>query len=72
MADECFGAIAELLKYYETYKIWQLWGPLKFVGLQKQQPPRGETWVGITCDISKSNMTQVLPGEWLHYISMRY
>ncbi|KAF7386180.1 hypothetical protein HZH68_013312 [Vespula germanica] len=35
----------------------------------KQQPPRGETWVGITCDISKSNVTQVLPGEWLHYIS---
>ncbi|KAL2746963.1 hypothetical protein V1477_005333, partial [Vespula maculifrons] len=24
------------------------------LGLRKQQPPRGETWVGIACDISKS------------------
>ncbi|KAF7401490.1 hypothetical protein HZH68_007310 [Vespula germanica] len=24
------------------------------MGLRKQQPPSGETWVGITCDISKS------------------
>ncbi|KAL2737490.1 hypothetical protein V1477_012446, partial [Vespula maculifrons] len=37
-----------------------------FVGLQMQQPPRGETWVGSTCDISKSYCMQVLPGEWLH------
>ncbi|KAL2732468.1 neurotrimin-like isoform X2 [Vespula maculifrons] len=33
------------------------------VGPKVQQPPRGGTWVGITCDIS---ITQVLPGEWLH------
>ncbi|KAL2724446.1 hypothetical protein V1478_008959 [Vespula squamosa] len=24
------------------------------MGLQMQQPPRGETWVGSTCDVSKS------------------
>ncbi|KAL2749505.1 LOW QUALITY PROTEIN: hypothetical protein V1477_002445, partial [Vespula maculifrons] len=41
------------------------------VGLQMQQPPRGETWVGITCDISRSNVTQVLPGGWLH-ISLHF
>nr|KAF7416735.1 hypothetical protein H0235_011266 [Vespula pensylvanica] len=35
------------------------------VGPQKQLPPRGGTWVGRTCDILKSNMLQVLPGEWL-------
>ncbi|KAL2746779.1 hypothetical protein V1477_005149 [Vespula maculifrons] len=33
-----------------------------------QQPPRGETWVGSTCDISKSYEMQVLPGEWLHIL----
>ncbi|KAL2734301.1 hypothetical protein V1478_003999 [Vespula squamosa] len=31
-----------------------------------QQPPSGETWVGNTCDISKSYDMQVLPGGWLH------
>ncbi|KAF7411871.1 hypothetical protein HZH66_000767 [Vespula vulgaris] len=33
-----------------------------------QQPPRGGTWVGSTCAISKSHGTQVLPGEWLHIL----
>ncbi|KAL2713398.1 hypothetical protein V1478_017096 [Vespula squamosa] len=41
------------------------------MGLRMQQPPRGETWVGITCDVSKSNVTQVLPGGWLH-ISLHF
>ncbi|KAL2739502.1 hypothetical protein V1477_010891 [Vespula maculifrons] len=40
----------------------------KPMGLQMQQPPRGETWVGGTCNISKSNSMQVLPGEWLHIL----
>ncbi|KAF7388874.1 hypothetical protein HZH66_010011 [Vespula vulgaris] len=41
------------------------------VGLQMQQPPRGETWVGSTYDISKSKFGQVLPGEWLR-VSLRF
>ncbi|KAL2720822.1 hypothetical protein V1478_009868 [Vespula squamosa] len=36
------------------------------VGPQMQQPPRGGTWVGSTCNISKSFEMQVLPSEWLH------
>ncbi|KAF7401056.1 hypothetical protein HZH68_006876 [Vespula germanica] len=30
-----------------------------------QQPPRGGTWVGITCDISETRRLQVLPSKWL-------
>ncbi|KAL2746782.1 uncharacterized protein V1477_005152 [Vespula maculifrons] len=30
-----------------------------------QQPPRGGTWVGSTCDISETRRQQVLPSEWL-------
>nr|KAF7423655.1 hypothetical protein H0235_008938 [Vespula pensylvanica] len=30
-----------------------------------QQPPRGGTWVGITCDTSETRRLQVLPSEWL-------
>ncbi|KAL2721576.1 hypothetical protein V1477_020396 [Vespula maculifrons] len=36
------------------------------VGLQMQQPPRGGTWVGSTCDTSATHRLQVLPSEWLH------
>lgn len=33
---------------------------------QMQQPSlEDKTWVGSTCDISKSYGTQVLPNEWL-------
>ncbi|KAL2726931.1 neurotrimin-like isoform X2 [Vespula squamosa] len=38
------------------------------VGPQMQQPPRGGTWVGSTCDLSKFYRMQVLPSEWLHII----
>ncbi|KAL2741921.1 hypothetical protein V1477_009550 [Vespula maculifrons] len=57
------------------------------VDLHMQQPPSGGIWVGITCDLSKSNYKlsnyyyshsiifdntiQVIPGEWLH-ISVRF
>ncbi|KAL2732753.1 hypothetical protein V1477_014994 [Vespula maculifrons] len=67
IADECFGAIAELLKYREKVIKLELSKITKRiensncsvhedepVGLQMQQPPRGETWVGITCDVYKS------------------
>ncbi|KAL2728166.1 hypothetical protein V1477_017442 [Vespula maculifrons] len=30
-----------------------------------QQPPRGGTWVGSTCDISETHRLQVLPSKWL-------
>ncbi|KAL2721881.1 hypothetical protein V1477_020701 [Vespula maculifrons] len=55
---------------------------LRPVDLHMQQPPRGGIWVGITCDLSKSNYelpnsyyydsiifdntVQVIPSEWLH------
>ncbi|KAL2722768.1 hypothetical protein V1478_009631 [Vespula squamosa] len=32
-----------------SYRCWTIL--LSPVGLQMQQPPRGETWVGITCEI---------------------
>ncbi|KAL2732797.1 LOW QUALITY PROTEIN: uncharacterized protein V1477_015038 [Vespula maculifrons] len=35
------------------------------VGPEVQQPPRGGTWVGSTCDTSKTHRLQVLPSEWL-------
>ncbi|KAL2747423.1 LOW QUALITY PROTEIN: hypothetical protein V1477_004115 [Vespula maculifrons] len=35
-------------------------------GSPMQQPPRGVTWVGSTCYISKSYKVQVFPSEWLH------
>ncbi|KAL2741268.1 hypothetical protein V1477_010329, partial [Vespula maculifrons] len=40
------------------------------MGLQKQQPPRGGTWVGNTCDMSKSCRLQLSPCEWLR--SLRF
>ncbi|KAL2727823.1 hypothetical protein V1477_017099 [Vespula maculifrons] len=40
------------------------------VGLQKQQPLRGGTWVGSTCDMSKSYRLQVSPCERLR--SLRF
>ncbi|KAL2713855.1 hypothetical protein V1478_016412 [Vespula squamosa] len=39
------------------------------LALQMQQPPRGGTWVGSTCDISKSYEMQILPSKWLQDIS---
>ncbi|KAL2748900.1 neurotrimin-like isoform X2 [Vespula maculifrons] len=36
------------------------------VGPKVQQPPRGGTWVGSTCDTSETHRLQVLPSEWLH------
>ncbi|KAL2721150.1 hypothetical protein V1477_019970 [Vespula maculifrons] len=35
-------------------------------GSPMQQPPRGGTWVGSTCDVSISYSLQVFPSEWLH------
>ncbi|KAL2734250.1 hypothetical protein V1478_003948 [Vespula squamosa] len=44
------------------------------MGLQMQQPPRGETWVGMTCNYRNlylDYIMQVLPGEWLHISLMK-